>query len=631
MSDIFLKIRVDDDWIIVARSKQKPKVKNMRSTALIKTFTPANRLPMHPSGYEILTDIIENERITTVFQPIIDLQTGKTFAVEALSRVIGPSPITNLDDLFEEAQRCNITYRLEKLCRKKALINAHLQKIDVPITINVCPSVLKCKEHEEGITSNLVDELFDYRDKVILELTERHFIKDHILFEQTVEYYRRQGFKIAIDDLGAGYTGLKMLTHIEPYMVKIDRSLISNIDKSPKKRMLIEAFVPFCNKINSFVVAEGIETERELDLLISLKVDFGQGYYLAYPEPEVPPISEKADNRIRKLQETPELCWLNKDISNCVESLVQVVEPVLSTQPVSDVIDRFKQDHSLTCLPVVENHIPLGIINKSRLFFKLGQRFGYDLFSRKQVSEVMESAMVFESGALLEDVSRNVVKRDENQIYDAVVITYNESYLGVVKIHHLLERITEQKINMATQANPLSNLPGNNLIKEEILHRLNRNQIFTVLYFDLDNFKPFNDNFGFEQGDRVLRFLGNFLKEQLSAWDLKGFIGHIGGDDFVAICRNQDIEVLCHNIIENFDHKIKEFHDDISVRSGFYTSINRKGESQNFHLLSLSIAVVSNSNRHFSSYGQLVSIASEVKKKAKKTIGSSYYIDLRSM
>lgn len=574
-------------------------------------------------------DIVENERITTVFQPIFDLQNGNIFAVEALSRITGTSIITNTETLFEEAQHFNLTYKLEKLCRREALISAHKQNIKYPITINVCPSILKSKEHEPGVTSHLVDELFDYRDKIILELTERHFIEDHKGFERTVEYYRRQGFKIAIDDLGAGYTGLKMLTHIEPYMVKIDRSLISNIDKSPKKRMLIEAFIPFCHKINAFVVAEGIENEKELDLLISLKVDFGQGFYLAKPHPTVPPLSEPAASRIVKLQQTPELGWLNKDINNCVESLVQIVEPASQGQRVADIVERFKKDVTLTCIPVVENHVPIGIIHKNRLFFKLGQRFGYDLFSKKLIADLMEQSTVFETGTPLEDVSREVVRREETNIYDAIIVTYNESYLGIVKIHHILERITEQKINMATQANPLSNLPGNNQIKEEILSRLNRNHMFSVLYFDLDNFKPFNDNFGFEQGDKVIRFVGNLLKEVITNWDIKSFIGHIGGDDFVAVCKPNQVEDLCKLILTQFDKTIVEFHDSESVEMGFYTSIDRLGLIKKFPLLSLSIAVVTNKERLFSSYGELVSIASEVKKLAKKKVGSSYFIDQR--
>jgi EAL domain-containing protein (putative c-di-GMP-specific phosphodiesterase class I) len=98
-----------------------------------------------------------------------------------------------------------------------------------------------------------------------------------------VDYYRSQGFKIAIDDLGSGFAGLNMLAHLEPYMVKIDRSLVDYIDCSPRKQMLLQSLIAFCHKINVLVVAEGIERREELEKLIIMNVDLGQGNYLAKP------------------------------------------------------------------------------------------------------------------------------------------------------------------------------------------------------------------------------------------------------------------------------------------------------------------------------------------------------------
>ena len=95
---------------------------------------------------------------------------------------------------------------------------------------------------------------------------------------------------------------------------------------------------------------------------------------------------------------------------------------------------------------------------------------------------------------------------------------------------------------LPSRANPLTGLPGNNQIKEEIARCLGIDRVFAVMYFDLDNFKPFNDNFGFEEGDRVLRFLGNLLKDSITHWDPQGFVGHVGGDDFVAVCKPFEVE-----------------------------------------------------------------------------------------
>ncbi len=571
--------------------------------------------------YKNLADIIEKERITTVFQPITCLRTGMIYAYEALSRINGPSPFSGPETLFKAAFKYGVTARLERLCRKKALLTAHEKEIDLPITINVCPSILKCPNHEPGVTLSLVEELFDVRDKVILELTERFSINDHKLFRDTVDYYRRQGFRIAIDDLGAGFAGLNMLIQIEPYMVKVDRALISDIHNSPKKQMLLESLVGFCRKINARVVAEGVETEDELSMLIDLKIDFGQGYYIGRPARE---------------PETTEIvaCYLDrhsyfscKERSNRIESLVQFQEPVSLTETVTDLETRFRTDQTLTCLPVVNEGVPAGIVHKRKLFFKLGQRYGYDLFCRKSAGSIMEQALMFESGAPIEDVSRRVLTRDENSVYDAVIVVQKGLYAGIVKVHQILERITEQKIDIARQVNPLTGLPGNNSIRDEILRRVNNSQRFALLYLDLDHFKPFNDNFGFDQGDQMIRYLGNLLKDMLSSWDYSSFVGHIGGDDFIAVCKCDYLENLCIGAIERFENEKKKFHDANTIQKGGYESRDRNGNLCEFPLPALSIAVVGVCDNRFDSYENLVSFASKIKKKVKKIPGSSYLIE----
>jgi diguanylate cyclase (GGDEF)-like protein len=567
--------------------------------------------------FEALRNIIGNGRIKTVFQPIFHLQTGEVYGYEALSRILGDSPFAGPDGLFQAALRFKLTPDLEMLCSSKALSRATELGMETILSLNICPSILRFPDDDGGEIAFPMKELYEVRDRVVLELTERFYIRNNELFTKTVDYYRRQGFKIAIDDLGSGYAGLKMLAQIEPSMVKIDRFLISNIHQSTKKMMLLEAIVCFCHKINALVVAEGIETKDELEAVRALKVDLAQGYYLARPSEELYHREDKASF----LTAPPQYRDSSGNSGNLVGSLVQFIDPVESDTSISEVVERFKNDNELSALPVLNHRTPVGVIHKAKLFYQLGQRFGYDLFFRKPTRSIMENALVFEFSTPLEDVSRRVLARDENSVYDDVIVVRNGAYLGIVKIYHILERITEQKINLAMEANPLTALPGNNLIKEEILNRLNTNQVFAVMYFDLDNFKPFNDSFGFEEGDRVIRFLGSLLKESLTQWDPRGFVGHVGGDDFVSVCRSSGIESLCESVIERFDHEVRRFHGEEAARLGYYRSYDRKGNLQTFPLLSVSIGVVTTSARKFSSYGHLVSVASEVKKKAKSIQG----------
>jgi diguanylate cyclase (GGDEF)-like protein len=575
-----------------------------------------------------LLDILENGRIKTLFQPIFNLLAGDVYAYEALSRVTGPSPFYDPEVLFMKAKIYGLDEGLETLCIRTAIETASRLELDRIVTLNICPSMLYRHGKEPRDISPVIKELYDLRQGVILELTERHLIADDSDFTENLRFLQATGYRIAIDDLGCGFAGLRMLSQIEPAIVKVDRFLISDVRRSTQKRMLLESIVSFCHKINALVVAEGIETEGDLRVLMDLKVDLGQGYLLGRPEERI----QECPSNVMAIISSYGNNMTAKAGYQCNDlgSLAQFVEPVQSADLVETLVERFEGNRELMVIPVVDGHKPVGIVNKHNLFHVLGQRFGRSLHMRKEAGTIMETVLIIDSGTTLDDVSRTILKRDESQIYDAVVVLHAGVYAGIVKVYRILEAITEQKLSMALQANPLTGLPGNNLIKEEISSRLSGNRIFAVLYFDLDNFKPFNDCFGFEQGDMVIGFLGGFLQERLKQWDPMSFLGHIGGDDFVGVSRVNGVEGFCEALLDDFQRGIRSFHDAESMQRGYYLSADRQGNHVRFDLLSLSIAVVSTGNRAFSSYSHLVSVASEVKKKAKQIRGNSVYIDKRT-
>jgi diguanylate cyclase (GGDEF)-like protein len=357
-----------------------------------------------------------------------------------------------------------------------------------------------------------------------------------------------------------------------------------------------------------------------------MKVDMGQGFYLARPVEKPQERYPKVERVINVISEKS--AQSNNSMSNLLASLCRYINPIDESEEVSTLIERFKNEN-ITSVTVVHNDMPVGFIDRTRFFAKLGQRFGYALFVNKTVRSVMISAMVFESVTPIEDVSTKVLSRDRRCIYDDIIVTKNGAYVGMVKIYDVLDHLTDQKIKMAVQANPLTGLPGNNIIKENIARRLARNEIFAVCYFDLDNFKPYNDHYGFMRGDDVIRFLGRLLQENIKNYDPRAFVGHIGGDDFVVVCGTAEVEEYCGMMISSFDNGVKQFHEGYDLESGYYTSKDRQGRTCRYPLLSLSIGVVSTQRRKFHSYGHLVSVASEVKRKAKEIVGSAFCIDHR--
>lgn len=160
-----------------------------------------------------LDRVIDQRLITPHFQPIVGLTDWEIYGYEALSRIVGPSVFGSIEELFCAARHNSKLSALEQLCRERALTTAARLAIAERLFLNVCPAVL-ANDHRPGVTARLLGELGIERSRVVLELTERSLITDYELFGRVVDHYRQQGYAIAIDDLGDGFAGLKMLAQL---------------------------------------------------------------------------------------------------------------------------------------------------------------------------------------------------------------------------------------------------------------------------------------------------------------------------------------------------------------------------------------------------------------------------------
>ena len=179
---------------------------------------------------------------------------------------------------------------------------------------------------------------------------------------------------------------------------------------------------------------------------------------------------------------------------------------------------------------------------------------------------------------------------------------------------------------------PLTGLPGNVRIAEEIEQRCLARSSFAVLYADLDHFKAYNDHYGFMRGDEVIQTTARLLQDvAMEVSRDEAFVGHVGGDDFVIVCDADLAEVLAERTIERFDAKIGELYDAVDREHGGIEVVNRRGETQHFPVITLSIGIATTERRSYAHYAEAVSIATEMKSFAKKTHeGSSWAVDRRT-
>jgi len=214
------------------------------------------------------------------------------------------------------------------------------------------------------------------------------------------------------------------------------------------------------------------------------------------------------------------------------------------------------------------------------------------------------------------DIRVPIVRDDE---IGRLAVSFNEMSVA-------LQRMRDE----ARGANPLTGLPGNLVIAKFIDDNLNAGRCICVLYSDLDNFKAYNDKYGFTKGDDAILYTRDCLVSVAKRKDMKNvFVGHEGGDDFVVVCEYQYWEEYAKSFITLFDRGIYQFYNSVDARNGFIESVNRQGQRQRFPLMSVSVAVVTNKTRPFSRHAEMIQVAAEVKKYVKSIDGSCYAIDRR--
>ncbi|MCX7843106.1 MAG: EAL domain-containing protein [Clostridia bacterium] len=575
-----------------------------------------------------LMDILENNQITTSFQPIISLKDGSVLGYEALSRGPSGSILESPANLFDVARVYGKLWELEYLCRIKALENSAKADSRSYFFLNVDPDIINDEKFKKGFTKEFLKKFGIDPGSIVFEITEKNSIADINSFKKTIDNYKDQGYKIAIDDTGSGYSGLKLITEIHPHFIKLDMSLIRGLDRDGLKYALIKTFYEFCLVTDIKLIAEGIETENELNALIDIGINYGQGYYIQKPSEQILDINPDLIKLIKSRNAMKRELYYSKPSTVLVGDISRTSTTIKPSETGSVALEIFTSNPSLQGLPVVENGKLTGLIMKDKFYAKLATQYGFALFLNRPVTLVMDNRpLAVDYETTIDTVSKLAMTRNEENLYDYIIVEKDSVYHGIVTVKDLLEKTTELEVSYAKHLNPLSGLPGNILIENKLKEYVESSVPFTVLYLDVDNFKTYNDVYGFENGDRMLQFLGRTIYDCIAASFCEHFIGHIGGDDFVIILESYDVDMVCQSIISAFEKGIRDFYSKEDVERGFILAKNRRGEEEKFGLATLSIAGISNKTRSYKNIYELAEQAGKLKHKCKQVWTSVYMIE----
>ena len=483
--------------------------------------------------------------------------------------------------LFSAATQAGVLQDLERACILSAIRHFAALDSERRLFLNVLPDTLLSWPgfvtwFGEVLDSNRVDP-----HNVIVELTEHGGMSQETALARAIRPLRRLGCDVAIDDLGAGSSGLKTWSEIRPEFVKVDRYFVAGIERDPVRAEILRSVVDMARATGSHVVAEGIENAEQYALVMELGVDYVQGFLFGKPQ-SVP--------RIESNVLAPDLT-APPSVADCAEHLALQIPPVPAEASVMTVVEIFREHPEWRALAVVDETRPLGLVRRDDLLIRLSRPLQPELLNRKAVTTVMdEEAVLIDARTRLDQVSRLVTGQLEARHQDDFIITRASDYLGLGRTIDLLRHITAQQIQVAKQSNPLTGLPGNREVQTQLGQLINRRRSFLACHVDLDNFKPFNDTYGYQCGDQVLMHVAATITRHLRP--RVDFVGHIGGDDFVLLLRSQDWSLRLTSLIEDLAVSLVSFHSAEHRSAGFIMAHGRDGNLTEFPLLSVSVAAV---------------------------------------
>lgn len=581
-------------------------------------FYTCSMEPLHPL-YERYFDILD-----IAFQPIVDIHSGITFGVEALLRgtdVLGyPSIEAFFDHLYEE----NILYTFDLRLRDKVIEKfCTIEGFDhLKLFYNLDNRVLGMSGFTKGNTSRILQRYGIDHKRIVFELSEHNEITNIEHFKKLMDHYKDEGFCIAIDDFGIGQSGYKLLYNSTPNIIKIDRFFIRSIDKDPKKKLLTRNMIQLATLMGCRVIVEGIECEKELFVCKEIGAHMVQGYFIAYPTIDATKIVPKYSHVI----EVSERDKRYKSHQNIILKRLEPLKPIVIGDSMESLLDLLKADDNLFLVPVIDStYYPKGIIHEHRLKSVIYSPYGRSLIQNRSsnlsvLDTYIESIPVVDVSMPLETIIE-LFSLSPNA--PGVLVIESSRYIGYLSAREMIEVVHERNLISARDQNPLTRLPGNFLINEFIANMLENPDEAVVVYFDFDHFKPYNDYYGFRNGDRVILLFAELMHKTLSS---EFFKGHIGGDDFfMGTFLHDDVSfdsvvTQIENLIQKFIDEVREFYNPEDRERGSIVSEDREGNLKEFKLLSVSAVIIQidKESKNLSA-DHLQQLFAQEKKRAKKS------------
>lgn len=498
--------------------------------------------------------------VSAAFQPIVDLKCAEIAGFETLTRLSDASEFRTPAELFDAAEKAGELWSIEEVTRRVSLAAASRWPAGSKLFLNTTPQVFSdprfCSELLKAVraTPGLSPT------RIVLEITERSAHHHDNSLDEQVRMAKAAGFEVAIDDVGAGTSGLNRIMALRPHWLKLDRELIENIAHDRVRQNLIRFFLRFATLSGVRLIAEGIEHEDELATLMELGVVYGQGYFLARPGARDQQLRAEVREFIRSRriggisgsQRDPRITSIGRYVRSAT-----VVD---GKSRVIDVATEIMRSPTVSGVLVTEAGRPTGWCEREALLRHAAE----DLFGQRMEFIVRPGVVSIAPDTSIPDALEIASGREERCVGMPLIVAGDDGVLGVLSIGDLLHAAADLARETRLRIAPLTGLPGRVLADEHlqsIFSSVSAGQIGTLArshdaaILNIRSFSRYNESMGYELGDELLKRVAESFRTSARSDRPDIFFAHIGNDRFLATAPEETLRTPIERFLAEFDER----------------------------------------------------------------------------